>query len=51
MGIVNAAKIGIFSAGQHSVADPVRIRCHMPGFTRLAAFFTVRRRPEGRVTA
>jgi hypothetical protein len=32
------------------VAWPVRIRCHMEGFTRLAAFFTVRRRPEGSIT-
>ena len=32
------------------VAEPVRIRCHIPGLTRLAAVFTVRQRPEGRIT-
>jgi hypothetical protein len=32
------------------VAWPVRIRCHIPGFARLAAFLTVRRRPEDTVT-
>jgi hypothetical protein len=30
--------------------EPVRIRCHIPGLARLAAVFTVARRPESRVT-